>query len=368
MNFLPNLQEPVHTDCRWYRGHLPCKPHKEHGVHCEGCKYYEPIVGDLLIIKLGAMGDVMRTTPLLRRLKKEFPQHRIHWLTDFPDAVPGAPWVDRIYKLDTRSMVQLEQLHFDRLFCLDKDPEAAAVATKMEAHKKYGYVFHNGVVHPFGIEQLSKQASQHKWLTGLFDDSSKTNTLSYQQEIFAICGYDFAGEEYIMPAPVAHGFALPPPGKRIGLNTGCGGRWSTRLYPEEHWVALIKLLQARGYAPVLLGGPEEDERNKKLHAATQAVYYGTMALNRFDALLSELDAVVTAVTMAMHLAIGRQRPLVLFNNIFNRHEFELYGRGEILEPEPPCKCYYAQHCEYGGCMDRIAPERVLEAVDRIIGK
>ena len=36
------------------------------------------------------------------------------------------------------------------------------------------------------------------------------------------------------------------------------------------------------------------------------------------------DLVVTAVTMAMHIALGLGKKLVLFNNIFNPHEFELY--------------------------------------------
>ena len=59
----------VKRDCRFFRGDVPCKPHKQHGVHCSECKYYEKIDKNILIIKLGAIGDVIRTTPLLRRLK-----------------------------------------------------------------------------------------------------------------------------------------------------------------------------------------------------------------------------------------------------------------------------------------------------------
>jgi hypothetical protein len=56
---------------------------------------------------------------------------------------------------------------------------------------------------------------------------------------------------------------------------------------------------------------------------------------------------------------------VLLNNIFNRHEFELYGRGEIVEPPAPCECYYDAVCRTGrSCINEISPEAVFEAVLR----
>jgi len=67
----------------------------------------------------------------------------------------------------------------------------------------------------------------------------------------------------------------------------------------------------------------------------------------------------------MHLAIGARTPLVLLNNIFNRHEFELYGRGEIVEPPTSCDCYYSGVCRTGRkCINEISPEVVFEALLR----
>ena len=31
----------------------------------------------------------------------------------------------------------------------------------------------------------------------------------------------------------------------IGLNTGCGLRWKTRLWPKEYWISLINILQSK---------------------------------------------------------------------------------------------------------------------------
>jgi heptosyltransferase-2 len=84
-----DIMELVKTDCRFFRGDIPCKPHKAHGVHCADCPYYEPIKERILIIKLGAIGDVIRTTPLLRKLREVYPQSQIWWITRSPEVLPS---------------------------------------------------------------------------------------------------------------------------------------------------------------------------------------------------------------------------------------------------------------------------------------
>jgi heptosyltransferase-2 len=156
---------------------------------------------------------------------------------------------------------------------------------------------------------------------------------------------------------------LPTRKPVIGLNTGCAPRWATRLWAFDNWKELAIKLRERNYEVLLLGGPDEHERNQALAEATGAVYLGHFPLPKFIRIAGECDVIVSAVTMAMHIAIGLRKRLVLFNNIFNRHEFELYNRGEILEPDPPCECTFPISCDKN-CMMRITPDRVLEAVER----
>jgi len=103
----------------------------------------------------------------------------------------------------------------------------------------------------------------------------------------------------------------------------------------------------------------------RLVDATHCSASGVQPLEIFYAMIERCDCVVSAVTMAMHLAIGARTPLVLLNNIFNRHEFELYGRGEIVEPPTLYDCYYNPVCQTGRkCINEIVPKVVLEAVLR----
>jgi len=355
----------VHPDCRHFRGDIPCRPNKENGYTCADCPVYAPVQERILIIKLGAIGDVIRTTPLLRRLRQEYPAAKITWLTLTPAILPAGA-VDEILKLDLASTLHLQTREFDLLFNLDKDKEACALHDTIQAAQKFGYTLHP----QYGVAWPGNAQANHKFLTGVFDQLSLQNQKPYPQEIFELCGYEFRGEEYVFDNHQDKGYQwedLPTARPRVGLNTGCGDRWTTRLWSDEKWITLIQQLQQAGYSPVLLGGAAEDERNRRLHAATGATYLGYFPLEQFINLLYQMDVIVTQVTMAMHISIALQKPTVLMNNIFNPYEFDLYGRGQIVQPDRPCVCFYRGTCKLGtSCMEELPAAKVFEAVQASI--
>jgi heptosyltransferase-2 len=347
----------VKTDCRFYKGDIPCKPHKDLGVHCNNCTYYKKISYNILVIKLGAIGDVIRTTPLLRKLRTIYPDAKIYWLTCSPEILSDE-WVDNKLNVTIENVELIKSIHFDWLINLDKDKIAIALAKSIKAEKKTGFTMDKwGNASP-----ISNKAEEHKWLTGIFNDISKQNTKHYVQEIFEICGFVFNNEEYILEIKEKYyNWDIDKSKKVIGLNTGCGGRWISRLWLNEHWIELAKNLISNGYEVIFLGGEQEDEKNRILAEKSVGKYFGHFRLNKFISLVNECDFVVTAVTMALHIAIGLKKKLILFNNIFNKNEFYLYGRGIILEPEFDCDCYYTPVCP-NNCMQYLYPDKVLKEV------
>ncbi len=353
----------IHRDCRHFRGHIPCKPHKQHGVVCEDCKYFEQFKERILIIKLAAVGDVIRTTVLLGKLRREYPQAWISWLTETPAVVPtrsiASDGVDEVLKWGHDATLIVEESPWDWVIVLDKDREACALANRLETEKFSGYMLQDGLPMP------ANELALDKFITGIDDFKNRENTLSYPQEIFRICGFEWKDEEYLFDPRLDQELPKGLPKKKpiIGLNTGCAPRWNTRLWPFENWSELARLLKSRGYTVLLLGGPDEHERNTELAKQGNATYLGHFPLPQFIRVMGECDVIVSAVTMAMHIAIGLRKRLVLFNNIFNQKEFELYDRGEIIEPDPPCECTFPISCDKN-CMTRITPEVVLTAVER----
>jgi len=342
-------------DCLHFRGHIPCVPNKRDGSTCVSCSHYVVRSKRILIIKLGASGDVIRTTPLLHLIDEQHPGAEVWWLTESPDIVPDR--VHHVLPMCFESVLRLQGVSFDVVYSLDKDPHACALASSLRAETIYGFVLRNGVPAP------ANALAEHKFVTGIFDNVSQTNTMSYPQELIELCGGTWAGQTYI--APIA---ANAERGGRpcIGLNTGCGTRWLTREWPLPSWISLIERLQRNGYDVVLLGGPAEHNRNTGLAKETGAAYAGIQPYRDFFATVGSCTVIVTAVTMAMHVAIAMGTRIVLMNNIFNRHEFELYGLGEIVQPQRECVCYFRGTClhEQGSCMDTLSVDQIEAAVSR----
>lgn len=349
-------------DCRHFKGHIPCKPNKLRDKVCRSCDEYSPVNKRILIIKLGAIGDVIRTTPLVVRFRKNYPGCHISWVTLTPDVLP-ADQVDAIYKFDFPSIYSIQNQKFDIAINLDKETDACSLLKDVSANQKFGFTWEDGHI------ALATPAAEHKLITGLFDNISKVNTKNYMEEIFEICHLDFQDEPYILNfnkdlAAKWHIIKDKAAGEKIvGLNTGCGKRWQTRLWPDEYWIELISALKENGLFPVLLGGADEHEKNTFLNQKTQAYYPGHFSLQEFISLTSNCDIIVTQVSMMMHIAIGLKKPLILMNNIFNPHEFYLYNNGVIVGPESGCDCYYGNTCKRDrNCMQDLLPKKVLEQI------
>lgn len=343
-------------DCKHFRGDVPCKPHKLYGVHCENCEWFEKREGRILVIKLGAIGDVIRTSVLLEPLQKQYPNYSIWWLSNTPEIVPST--VEKRMKFSPENLLCVEETTFDVAINLDKDLHACALMSRVKATVKHGYTLADGLPSPVN------DRAQHKFITGIFDDVSKNNTKSYPQEMMEICGFEYTRQEYQIDPPGEPPFSMPQSGIVVGFNTGCGERWLTREWTEENWIELITLVQNSGFHAVLLGGKAEHDRNIRIQEQTGAIYNGTYPLKEFCAIVNKCHIVVTAVTMAMHIVLALRKQLVLMNNIFNPYEFELYGRGVIVEPPRECTCYFQQECtnpEYR-CMDTLPSQTLYDAI------
>ena len=353
----------INFDCKYFMSDMPCLHNKLNNSECEVCSYYTKIGKRILIIKLRAIGDVIRTTPIITKLKLKYPNSQISWLTCFPSVLPKDK-IDKIYNLDYISLYNLTNKEFDIAINLDKDEEACTLLSNVKAKKKYGFKIKNGHIAP------ATKHAEHKLITGFFDEKSKQNTKHYIQEIFEICEMKFEDEPCLinLNIPLAEKWKLNLTAKAgqksiIGLNTGCGTRWQTRLWNEKKWIELIKQLQKNDCFPMLLGGEAEDSKNQYLSKETGCFYPGTFTLEEFIAVSDSASVIVTQVTMMMHIAVALQKRIVLMNNIFNKHEFYLYNKGVIIEPTKKCECYYGNTCIKGeSCMKYIETQKVFDNV------
>jgi len=361
-------------DCRFFLGDRPCKWHKATSVLCQ-CEHYEAITERILIIKLDAMGDVLRTTALLPALAAAHPHAAITWITrrESRPLLERNPYITEILNYGEDALVQLEARTFDRVINLDAGKTSAALATAARSSRKDGFI-----LDARGLVQATNAAARHWLELGVFDDLKRRNARTYQDLMADIIGLPGCGHRYVFELSEEERAAGRAQLERlgidftrlvIGLNTGAGQRWELKQWREEGYLELIeRLARKHDVQFVLLGGPEERERHKRLQSRSAVPLIDGGCDNpvrRFAALVAACGLVVTGDTLAMHLSLALGcRTIVLFGPT-SANEIELYGLGEKVMPRMECLSCYKPACDFvPNCMDLISTDMVEAAVDR----
>ncbi len=351
----------INNDCIYFKGNMPCKPHKEKGYHCSDCPEYLPFDQQILIIKLGASGDVLRTTPVLHSIRNAFPNAHITWITKTVEFVPTSH-VNTVLAWNTDNILWLKALKFDIVYNLDKNREAIALAATLQTKHLKGFTMDE-----WGHCHAIDQDACHKWQTGLWDDVYKENTKSYPQEVVEMCGFAYNQDKYIIDKPkTKYRYGIDATMKIVGLNPGSSKDYSTKLWGEDNWIKLCKKLNKSGYTPVIFGNEYDSEMNMRISSRGRALYFGVKPITELISLINCCELVVTNVTMAMHISIALEKKLILLNNIYNKNDFELYGLGTIFEPDKTCKSCHLNSCDEL-CLETIPVDDIYQEVVNLIG-
>ena len=88
----------------------------------------------ILVIKLGAIGDVIRTTSILPGLKAKYRNCNIDWVTkkDSFEILKGNHLIDNIYLINN-SINKLKNKKYDLVINLDDDYEACELSAKVNS-------------------------------------------------------------------------------------------------------------------------------------------------------------------------------------------------------------------------------------------
>lgn len=109
----------IKTDCLYFPLDRPCELHKKKGILCSSCAKYlsanSSAEGKILIIKLGAMGDVLRTTFILQGLKEKYPKSRVTWIVakGSESILEGNRYIHRIWPFEQDIFKLLTSEKFD---------------------------------------------------------------------------------------------------------------------------------------------------------------------------------------------------------------------------------------------------------------
>ena len=363
----------ISSDCIHFRGETPCSFRRV----CDECPHYAPFQEKILLIKRAAMGDVLRTTALLPGLKRRYPGGSVFWAVDEEsvELLKNNPYIARIIPFTPENLLPLFVASFDVLICLDKDPAATALATKINCPQKFGFGM-NG----HGNLMTLNAASEYAYRLGIDDDLKFfKNAKTYQEIIYEAAGIVPQNDPYVFSLTdenrrkAREYLSLHRTGGRrpaVGLNTGAGSKFETKQWPPEHFRRLIRLLTTELKTDVfLLGGERERSLNRSLEgAATKGVYNtgNDHSLLDFAGFIEAMDVVVSSDSLGMHLAIGLGKKVIALFGPTCPQEISLYGRGAKLFAGAPCAPCYKSTCPDMTCMSEITPEQVFAEIRKAL--
>jgi lipopolysaccharide heptosyltransferase II len=290
----------------------------------------------VLIIKLGATGDVVRTTPLLRRLAGS-----VSWITA-QNNLSLLQGIDRnLCCVSWENRKRVADITYDLVINLEDDCETSEFLNELTFKQLFG-------AHLNGDNQLAYTSNSREWfdlsLISRYgreeaDRRKLLNRRTYQELVFDGLGLGFCGEAYYLPPARATGLQGD-----VAISCTAGPVW-----PMKKWAYF-------------------DELKKELETAGLKVNI----LESRPTLLEHLAdvqghrCVVSGDSLPMHLALGSRVPCV---SIFTcTSPWEIYGYGlqkKIVSPVLG-KFFYKRGYSRSATT-AITLEEVIEAVMTQLG-
>lgn len=362
--------------CKNFNGYKPC--FSDHNCFENGCKENRPIGKKILIINLDAMGDVLMTTAQLPGLKRKYPESTIYWITlkIAVGLLENNQYIDKVFPFDFESHLILSNMKFDIVMNVDKSQRSAALLNSIKADEKLGFgLDENGKIIPvnegaiynynLGMDDYLKFKVNQR--TGQ-DYLSETFNNDYQRDEYT---FNFTDEENNFIADYKKQVGISEEDFVVGFNTGCSTLFpNKKMTVQQHVILIERLLNSEfPLKIVLLGGPEDKERNNEIYSHFKDKIINTpvdMGVRRGACFESIPDLVVTGDSFGMHLAIALKKYVIAWFGLSCWTEIDLYDRGVKLFPQGlECAPCWKKSCPYNlECVSLIDLDRIISEINK----
>lgn len=334
----------------------------------------------ILVVKLGAAGDLVLIVPSLRMIRRRFPEARISLLVDkkLAPLLAHCPYLD--------DMILMDRKKLSNLFYLLKTArrvrrEGFDISVDLHNNKwTHLLAYLGGVVQRFGF-------ARGRW-GGLLNRPDKTfevgdSPVRHQFRILSKLGIqEFDDELELWPTPEDLDRAqrtldiLKPAEKSrfIGFVMGSSPNWPSKRWPAEYFQELGKRLLERYDARILLiGSKEETALGEGFHALGNGRVLdliGKTGLEELPAFFKRLSLLVTGDTAPLHMAAAMNVPtVVLFGPTEARRHVPPGKKIDILSHHLACQPCYEGVCkekDFQACLRHISVDEVFEHCQRLL--
>ena len=333
----------------------------------------------ILIVKLGALGDLILAIPSLRAIRRKFPNARISLLTG--EKVYGiiyqCPYLNEIivYQRKGKGRIirmlkiaqRLKREDFDIGIDLQNNWQSHLMLYLSKIFRRYGYDRKGGFLltdkvrmrmRGGGKEVLPPVRHQLRLLNLL-----KINQIDERLELWTLPEDERYIENFLSKEWIGRGQRI------IAINLFA--QWETKNWGLENLSQLAtKLMKLYSARIVLVGESRYKKKSRNFPSLLKnriinAV--GKTNLGQLIYLLKRCCLLITPDSATMHIAAAVETPFVaLFGPTDPRRHLPPAEKFRVIKKNLPCSPCYKHNCLTKKCMKRIKVEDVLEAVKKII--
>lgn len=335
-----------------------------------------------LIVRLGALGDIVHTIPVAAALRHAFPSARIDWLVSAKhrEILDLVPVIDRRLVIndgngtgDTAggtsllaSIRALRRADYDVALDLQGLLKSAILARSSGARRVIGFSWRylrERLARPFYTEVYDAGGA------GMYDPRAP-HVVQMNLGLLGRLGLRVATPEFPIERPdsqAAREVRQQTGGRYALLNPGAA--WPNKRWPPARFAEVATALRQRhGLAPVVLWGPGEEPLAREVVAAAGGVALLSPRTSLVDlvALVSCAALIVSGDTGPAHVAAAVGTPIVgLYGPTRPSRNGPWSPLDVSISRDAICQCHHLRRCKMATmCLMDIQVGEVLNAIER----
>jgi lipopolysaccharide heptosyltransferase I len=333
-----------------------------------------------LLVRLGALGDVVHAIPVAAALRRQYPNARIDWLVSAKhrDILDLVTVLDRRLSINDRSdatggvsmwtaIGELRRSHYDVVLDLQGLLKSALLARLAGARRVIGFSSR------YARESLASRfytESYDPGRGGLYGPRETRHVVEINLGLLTRLGIAAAAPEFPLQSvdSSAARWAIERTGGRYAL-LNPGAAWPNKRWPPERFAAVARELQSRhGLMSIVLWGPGEESLAQEVGraAADAALVSPKTSIADIVALARGAAVMVSGDTGPTHIAVAVGTPLVgIFGPTRPARNGPLSPRDVTVSRDDVCRCHHLRRCTQPRmCLLDIDVREIVDAVDR----
>ncbi len=342
----------------------------------------------ILIVRLSALGDVVRCLPALTALRKAFPGAHIGWVVEkrFAGIVENHPDLDELIVLPRKDWTrQLKNpLFIPALpfrvagFFRRLRKKKYEVAIDFQGNLRSGLVTRLcGAPRRIGLAASHAKENSHRFYTETFAPPDGVHRLMWNMLMLSRLGIEGPAIEWRLPRDEeavarAEEFtgSLNSQGPLVIIHPGTSKFGRFKQWPPGRFAEVARRLHEEfGGVAVVTGGPGEEQICEEVarSAGDCAAVAPRMSLKELAALIGRANLFIGADTGPIHIAVAAGVPVVA---IFGPKDPGFYGPfgdgNEVVTADVPCRPCTKRRCDDPVCMTAVTVDSVVESAKKIL--